>query len=426
MLIYVDQVSERFTYVIDFVFQKHGLEMNITNDKLQFQSFSGQKLNYSEWDLDSNQLIPSTILFEEHIDLGIQIKKTTWQSVECLKINGIVDPFAALFFVLVRYEEYLKHPKDEFGRFQAKSSCLSQFNWLQLQIVERWIEAIISTYFSESLELYKKEISVQFVPTFDIDNTYAFQWKEGVRGILSAVKDRLKRDVWRIETRKKVNAGLQKDPYDSYDYLRQIAKNNDQTRFFWLLGDFAEYDRNIAWNDRRHQALIRDFSSLSRVGLHPSVASFDRPTRLFEEVKRLESIVGIAPKESRQHFLKMEIPHTYRKLINAGFQRDFTMGYAQEIGFRAGTAHTHLFFDLTNNETTQLEIIPFAYMDGTLLEYLKLNPSLAIQSIEHLVNEVKQYGGVFCCVWHNETIAEAGKWKGWRSVYEFTQNQFEE
>jgi hypothetical protein len=63
-------------------------------------------------------------------------------------------------------------------------------------------------------------------------------------------------------------------------------------------------------------------------------------------------------------------------------------------------------------------------MDGTLNEYKRFSIEEAIQCVDELILEVERYGGVFSCLWHNESIAEAGKWKGWKCVFEHTIEHF--
>jgi hypothetical protein len=427
MLIYVDQISERLVYVMHFIFDQHGMSIQLTNDKVLFQSTEEQKLSYSSWSIENClQIEPATLVFEEQIDMNLLVEKSNWNNQECLSFNGITDPIAAIFYTLTRYEEYTSTRRDKHGRFEAKNSILLKFGWLQQQIVEHWVESFISWAFPNQMEELIKARNVQFVPTFDIDNTYAFLWKEGWRKWLSSAKDLLQRNKSRRILRNNVLAGNANDPYDCFDYLQSIAVTFPQTRFFWLLGDFAEFDKNISWLDKRHQQLIRAIRNVAHVGLHPSYASNTNEMKLQTESERLASILAEKPIESRQHFLKLYLPHTYQKLIQCGFERDFSMGFADEIGFRAGTAHPYLFFDLSKNEATPFEIWPFAYMDGTLHSYKKWSIEESEIHIRQLVNEVKKMGGIFSCIWHNETIAEAGDWKDWKQVFEFTMNQFKQ
>lgn len=425
MLIFVDQISERLVFTMHFVFEEHGLSAQLTNDRVFFEQAAGLKLNYSSWNIPNcQQLLPAQLLFEEHLNPDLVIKKAIWEGMDCLSINDVIDPFAAVFYIISRYEEYHYPVLDKHGRFEAKNSILFKFNWLQLQIVERWVRSIIVTYAPALMPQFDAEKVATFIPSFDIDNTYAFQWKEGWRSWLSSAKDLLQRNKKRRIERKKVQAGLQQDPFDSFDFLRKVASKNPQTRFFWLLGDFAEHDKNISWLDPRHQALIQSFDPISHVGLHPSYASNTSEIKLSEETDRMTHILGAHPQESRQHYLKLTIPHTFRRLSSLGFQADFSMGYAEEFGFRAGTARPFNFFDLEKNKDTGYKIFPFVYMDGTLLEYKSLDIETAKRVVSLLAEEVKRYGGNFVCIWHNETIAEAGKWKGWGSVFEHTMEQF--
>jgi hypothetical protein len=62
-------------------------------------------------------------------------------------------------------------------------------------------------------------------------------------------------------------------------------------------------------------------------------------------------------------------------------------------------------------------IHPFAVMDGTLCDYMKLTPEQAIKTIVELIGEVRKVGGTFIPLWHNSTLNNEGEWKGWLEVY---------
>ena len=94
------------------------------------------------------------------------------------------------------------------------------------------------------------------------------------------------------------------------------------------------------------------------------------------------------------------------------------MGYPSQTGFRAGICTPFYFYDLEKDSVTNLKIIPFQVMDVTLLDYMKLTPEKASKEIDRLMAEVKNVGGTFASIWHNETINDLGLWKGFSEVYE--------
>jgi hypothetical protein len=320
-------------------------------------------------------------------------------------------------------EEYGDILHDEHDRFPAKQSILHQFGWLQRMVCERWSKAIMD-YLTENklMTVALKKRAIELVPTFDIDNAFAYKWKEGSRQILATAKDYLKRNKTRINERKQVLAGKIKDPYDTFETIKTIGENFKNTLIFWLLADHANFDKNIFHADQRQIALIKELNKNCEVGIHPSYNSNTKSGQQQIEISRLTTILERKTLNSRQHYLKFRLPKTYNELIENGIEHDYSMGYASEVGFRAGTSRPFLWFDIQKNRTTSLWIHPFAYMDGTLLEYQHLSTDEAKQIISSLYSEFKKFGGEFIFLWHNETIGDYGKWKGWSEVLEHTLN----
>lgn len=420
LLIFVDKITERLIYTLDFIFRDRGIKYELTNDWVYFSGSESHKLVYSDRFSEGKlQILPAALLFDEAI-FPYALDKAVFFKEECLTFDRQCDPLASVFFVLTRCEEYSIKQRDEHERFEAKNSIQQRFGWLEKTCCDRWAEDVIA-YLENQLHvsLHAKKIPVRIIPTFDIDNTYAFQWKEGFRGFLSKYRDRFKKDRERIAARQDFEQGA-KDPYDTFDAMKEVAARGFEVHIFWLLGEYAAYDKNISGNDPRHQQLIREMASFVSIGLHPSYRSNTSLYYLKNEHELLQQILRSEVTASRQHFLKLDFPATYNTLISLGFTDDYTMGYADATGFRCGTARSHFFFDLHKNTATSLRVHPFAYMDVSLNTYLKLNPQQAKENIGALFAEVKHYGGDFVFLWHNETIGEFGAWKGWKSVFDYT------
>ena len=122
---------------------------------------------------------------------------------------------------------------------------------------------------------------------------------------------------------------------------------------------------------------------------------------------------------SRQHFLKLNFPSTYQGLINSGIKSDYSMGYAENIGFRAGVGVPFFWYDLEKEEATDLLIYPFQVMDVTLRNYLNLTPEDAFTQVTKIINIMKFTGGTFMTLWHNSSFAEQDGWSSdWKFLYE--------
>jgi hypothetical protein len=185
------------------------------------------------------------------------------------------------------------------------------------------------------------------------------------------------------------------------------------------LADRSKNDVNVDYRNPQLRERIEDMRDGGAiVGIHPGYESHRDVRVLMEEIARLEGIVGDKIIHSRQHFLKFKLPSSYRRLLQCGIKHDHSMGYADVPGFRAGTAHPFKWFDAERNEVTSLMVHPVIVMDSTLRSYMQVDTLEAMQIVTQLKAEVRRTGGDFVSLWHNETVAEQGDWKGWRAVWE--------
>jgi hypothetical protein len=145
---------------------------------------------------------------------------------------------------------------------------------------------------------------------------------------------------------------------------------------------------------------------------------------LSKEKKTLEQIAGNAIHISRQHYMRLVIPTTYRLLLNNGIKEDYSMGYGSQLGFRAGTGNSFLWYDVANETITTLRVHPFCFMDTTAHYDMKLSVSEAFERLNAMRTLSEKTGSVMTTIFHNFSLGTDPEWKGWRHAYEhFLQTQ---
>ncbi|MBP6335215.1 MAG: polysaccharide deacetylase family protein [Bacteroidia bacterium] len=425
LLIYSPTTSSRLRYILDVIFKDFlGIDYIFCNNADEFGFHSGPKINYSEQAFGNEIFIYSTrLLFEKGIR-DQQISVFDWLDTKAFfathpKYILPFDIFAASFYLLTRYEEYLPHRRDVHGRFDARDSLAFQKGFLTKPVVDIYTLKLKELIQSHYPEINFPEKKYQFISTIDIDNAWAYKEKGTIRTTGALLRSLFHFDFKEFAERILVLTSNKKDPFDTYDHLYDLQqKYNFKSIYFFLLGDYDENDKNVSISRKKFQALISSIADYNQVGLHPSYASNVLTSRIRLEQSRLQKVIKSNVTKSRQHFLKLEFPDTYRNLIECDITDDYTMGYASEPGFRAGTCNTYRYYDLAYECAAPLKIHPFVVMDATLRFYMRILPAEVMSYIGPLIQEVKKVNGTFTILWHNESISSKKPWEGWENVYE--------
>jgi hypothetical protein len=424
LLVYTHKPSARFTYIADFVLKNlGGFDVRYTNNQEEFSSYTGAKLSYNEKPVDSEiNITPHTLLFEKGIKQQ-NISISSWQNIPTIFKNTNTqvpfDIFAASFFLMSRYEEYLPHITDNHNRFEADNSLAFQNNFLHLPVINMWVVELKKLILAKYPDLKHRENTYNYISTIDIDNAWAYKNKGVMRTAGAFIKAIGKQKFTDIKERLLTLLGRQHDPYDTYEYLLSVQeKYNLRMIYFFLLGNYGVNDKNISANNPKFQALIKHLGDYAETGIHPSFGSNENVQQVRIEVSRLTSITHRNTTKSRQHFLKLHLPETYKNIISCGIQEDYTMGFASKAGFRASVCSPFKWYDLDADEETSLTVYPFCVMDGTLKTYMNLNQEQAIKQCAELINQIKKVNGTCITLWHNETLSNWREWHDWRNVYE--------
>ncbi len=426
MLVYSYKDSPRLRYILNIILNELcGLSYDITTSSQHFTDFDGPGLNYSDKPLKKKSvwIIPYKLLFEDNI-VNQNIIVGEWDKLKVFfKVSDEpdlpFDIFAASFYLISRYEEYLPFNPDKYGRYEANQSLAFKYGFLEEPIVNLWAAKLRQALKRVFPGLAFSVKRFEYISTIDVDSAWAYLHKGFIRTAGASLKSLLRFDFSDFKRRIQVLSGYEEDPFYVFDYLKgQESRYSFNSVYFFLTGGYGKYDKNISLKREAFRNLILDKLTYSEAGIHPSYNSNKKYDLLEQEVKSFSSVISSPVLKSRQHFLILRFPATFERLLKLGIRVDYSLGYSSYPGFRAGISNPFRFYHLPEEKETDLTLVPFNVMDVTLREYMKLKPEEAVARMKEIISKIRNVNGTFVSLWHNESLSETGHWKGWRRVYE--------
>ena len=397
-----------------------GLSWEVITDKRKLGKHP--VINYSNEKITGSlNICPYPILFEKGLSPQ-DIAVTEWKGLPVFFQTNTdsdlpFDVFAASFFLVSRYEEYLDFEPDIHGRFPASASLAFRNGFLQKPVIEFWCREMSKIFLKKYQTLVFKRNDYKALLSVDTDQPFAYLGKGLFRSIGGLINDL--KDAGHASDRFKTVTKGEKDPFQVFDYIiESITCNGTEAQFFFPVGDHSKYDKNPSWKNQDYRDLIVNLSSRFKCGLHPSYNAAGKLQLLKNEALRLNSILDKKTYSCRFHYIRLLTPKCYNDLIDTGIIEDYSMGYPDEPGFRAGIARPYYFYDVTEDKQTNLKIIPFQVMDATLYQYKNLDPAASGELILKLIGETRKAGGLFVSIWHNTSLLDNDDWREWRGVFE--------
>src|ERR1700722_18154685 len=291
MLFYSNQNSPRLSYILELISNEIFIEpFTLISDKDAFISYSGTKLNYSDERLSGNEFFIKNqeLLFETGIHQQ-QIKRIDYLGKPAFfETTGDYpfDVFAASFFLVSRYEEYLSFQPDKYGRFPHQDSLAFKENFLDFPLINYWLEDFKIVLHQKFSDIIFRMKDFKFIPTYDIDIAYSYKHKGLKRNLGGFFMSIFKGQWLSLLDRWDVLFNKKKDPFDSYEWLDSLHLYC-RTRayyFFLLAKKQVGVDKNISPGKPALQSLIAYHASGYTVGIHPSWQSGDEEAVLMKEV----------------------------------------------------------------------------------------------------------------------------------------------
>ena len=422
LLVYTHKISPRLKYVFKHICTRVlGIEVSFTTTIEEFIAHNSLKMSYTKQQLGNEFFIKShDLLFEQGLS-DVEINVHDWENTKCFFFNGDkshlpFDVFAASFYLLSRYEEYLPHVNDEYGRFSATESIAYKHGFLHQPVVDIWTYKFKDKLQKQYPEFKFPQKTYSIQPIIDVPSAYNFRLKGLLRSFGGTIKDLSSLNLRNLYERYMVIFGFKHDPFDTFKY---IINRQKQTKykflFFFLIGDYSTYDKGINPNKKKFVSLIKLVADYCKVGLKASYFAIHDPVILKKEKLRIEAILNTSLTASRQSFSKLNLPESYRSLIELEVQEDYTMGYVNHIGFRAGSCTPFLFYDLDFEVQTPLKIWSYHLMDYSLLKTHSLLDKKKV--LNEIIDEIKKVNGEFVPVFHNYTFSDDERWKGFKELF---------
>jgi len=428
LLIFTHKITNRLTYVAKQLFGKIlGVEVGFTTKVEDFIKHTGAKMTYSKQPLQNEFFIRSNdLLFEQGIN-DLDIKVMDWDGLPCFFAAGEksslpYDIFSASFLLLSRYEEYLPHVKDSVGRFPVKESLAYKNNFLEIPVVDLWALRMLEALKLRFPDLDRRHASYRFTSIINVTTSHAYAHRGPARTLGGLLLDLGNFRFKQVATRISVVLGLKRDPFDNFMELVGIHKKFPiRSMFFFQFAKHSAHDKNVSIYNNKFRYLIKSVADYSVVSLSTSFLSSTDKAVLKAEKTQLGNLINRPINFSRLRYNRVNVPATYRNLVETEFTDDFSMGYTHEIGFRAGTCTPFHFYDINMEVRQPLKVHPFVMYDYALIKCR--DKQEVFEKLDRAYQLVKQAKGEFIVVFSNELLG-GNHPMDWMELYQSLINRY--
>ena len=342
-------------------------------------------------------------------------------------------------FLLAREDEFLNDRRDEWECFKGSYSRLHELGVLDQPLVNRcarqlelrvlaWQEARGRT--AQRVPRWKQDAKFAVALTHDVDDVALYSLRGALRLLRRARHPTAyaARGGLAAIARALGNAG-RRDPYDSFDrWVSEEERRGYRASYYFAPPDASrphEYDPTYAWSDRvtfegrrvTVAAMMRRMVERGfEVGLHGSYLGHRDGEEIARQRRSVEGASRHPVRGGHQHFLRFDIRATWAAQERAGLRYDTTLGYNEEVGFRAGIAAPFRPWNPERRAAHDLIEVPLTVMDGALFRSLGLDGARATARTREHLERVEEVGGLAVLLWHPNAAAEE-QFPGWWSSY---------
>ena len=201
------------------------------------------------------------------------------------------------------------------------------------------------------------------------------------------------------------------DPYWNFDRIQELEERLGVRSTFFFLDEtgrprLTSWRSNVLYRGRYRvgdPAIARAIRELDaggwEIGLHGSYRSYLDAGLLGAEKARLEEVLGHPVLGTRQHYLRLAVPETWRIQAALGLAYDSTLGFTDRAGWRWQMRRPFRPVDADSAGPALPLQIPMTAMDGTLLAFA--DPWARARE---LIGEAEESGGCLVLNWHQRVF----------------------
>ncbi len=324
------------------------------------------------------------------------------------------DIVASAFYFLTCWHEYILGLHGEQpGRVDFRESLQYRWDFTNIPVVDVYCQMLLYAI-QRALPQFIRDITWNVDSRFSVSVTHDVDYwnywagTQQVDTLKYNLRTWFKRPV--VATFKILGHTLHKNlihnPRRQIHWIIQKERNLGVKATWFLFGksDFADKRQNYISNPKVLRRL-KELLSGEEVGLHGSPESAFDEDILRAEMEKL-SQAGFEVRGYRSHYLHFDYQQSFRILENAGIQYDSTLGYWENIGFRAGISFPFYPFNIEENRPFRVLEIPLIVMDTTLhsKKAMNMNPLAARLTLRRMIDMADKYQSHLSLLWHNVTF----------------------
>lgn len=329
------------------------------------------------------------------------------------EVRLLFDPVAPAHSILSREEEPLGR-KDDLNRFKPGSSWMKKHGVLSEPVVDMLGDLLVAAIGESLRDAGAAAVRLRpwpggesFAVALTHDQDQSIRWrrrlaKHTLQTLIGGPSGR--GEALRLATRD-VREGAVSPLILSEKMVNREKKLDLRSSFFFLAVDRDRFDRRYNVSSPPFRGFLRKIADDGfTIGLHGGIESYLSTMTLKVEREIVSEaadreIIGV-----RQHYLRLQVPETWKAQHAAGFSYDASLGFPDDPGFRAGTS-----FPFRPTGTDSPLVFPLIGMDRALLTGGISTP----EEWERWAEPVRRAGGIMNILWHpyaiNTDLSDGGE-----------------